>query len=201
MQAGKRGGKEQEMPSVEEVGRRLKEVRRELGMTLKEVAESSGMSPTHISEIERGKTSPTVGALRKIAGALGKETAFFVENKPLPRISVVKKEDRETVLLPGIEDAFVTARALTNGIPAGRVSVVLIDEEEGGVLSPDTHEGEEALLLMNGQARVTVGEDDFLLNNGDCLHYSGKTEHAARFTGKGRNKALWVRVMPGTIRW
>jgi transcriptional regulator with XRE-family HTH domain len=189
------------MPSVEEVGRRLKEVRKELGMTLKEVAESSGMSPTHISEIERGKTSPTVGALRKIAGALGKETAFFVESKPLPRISVVKKENRETVLLPGVDDSFVTAKALTNGIPAGRVSVVLIDEEEGGIFSPDIHEGEEALLLMNGQARVKVGQDDFLLNNGDCLHYSGKNEHAARFTGKGRNKALWVRVMPGTIRW
>ena len=125
------------MPSVEEVGRRLKAVRKELGMTLKEVAEASGMSPTHISEIERGKTSPTVGALRKIAGALGKETAFFVENKPLPRISIVKKEDRETVLLPGIEDAFVTARALTTGIPAGLVSVVLTDEEVAFLESSD----------------------------------------------------------------
>ncbi len=189
------------MPSVEEVGQRLKEVRKELGMTLKEVALGSGMSPTHISEIERGKTSPTVGALRKIAGALRKETAFFVESKPLPRISIVKKEDRETVLLPGVDDAFVTARALTTGIPAGRVSVVLIDEDEGGVLAPKTHEGEEALLVMNGQARVKVGGDDFVLRNGDCLHYSAKKEHAAEFTGKGRNKALWVRVMPGTIRW
>lgn len=189
------------MPSVEEVGHRLKEVRKELGMTLKEVAQASGMSPTHISEIERGKTSPTVGALRKIAGALGKDTAYFVENKPLPRISVVKKEDRETVLLPGIADAFVTARALTTGIPAGRVTVVLIDEDEGGVLSPETHEGEEALVMMAGQARVKVGEDDFVVHNGDCLHYSGKAEHEAEFIGKGKNKALWVRVMPGTIRW
>lgn len=189
------------MPSVEEVGRRLNAVRKDLGMTLKEVAQASGMSPTHISEIERGKTSPTVGALRKIAGALGKDTAFFVENEPLPRVSIVKKEDRETVLLPGVDDAFVTARALTTGIPAGRVSVVLIDEEEGGILSPNTHDGEEALLLMNGEARVKVGGDDFVLRNGDCLHYSGKVDHAAEFIGKGKNKALWVRVMPGTIRW
>ncbi|MCK4409672.1 MAG: helix-turn-helix transcriptional regulator, partial [Candidatus Eisenbacteria sp.] len=113
------------MPTTEEVGKRLKEVRRQKEMTLKEVAQSSGMSPTHISEIERGKTSPTVGALRKIAGALGKDTAFFVEDLPLPRVSVVKKEDRETVLLRGDGDAFVNARALTSGIPAGRVKLVL----------------------------------------------------------------------------
>ncbi|MCK5595908.1 MAG: helix-turn-helix transcriptional regulator [Candidatus Eisenbacteria sp.] len=184
-----------------ELGRRVKLERLAKSMTLKQVADSSGMSPTHISEIERGKTSPTVGALRKIAGALRKETAFFVESKPLPRISIVKKEDRETVLLPGVDEAFVTARALTTGIPAGRVSGVLIDEDEGGVLAPKTHEGEEVLLVMNGQARVKVGGDDFVLRNGDCLHYSAKKEHAAEFTGKGRNKALWVRVMPGTIRW
>ncbi len=88
------------MPTTHEVGKRLKDVRSEMGMTLKDVATSSGMSPTHISEIERGKTSPTVGALRRIAAALGKDTAYFVEDKPLPKVSVVKKEDRESLLMP-----------------------------------------------------------------------------------------------------
>lgn len=189
------------MPSVEEVGKRLKELRRQREMTLKDVAETSGMSPTHISEIERGKTSPTVGALRKIAGALGKDTAFFVEEKPLPRVSVVKKEDRETVLLPGVGDTFVMAKALTNGIPAGRVKVVMVDHEQGGVRIPHAHDGEEAILVLKGEARVKVGEEEFTVKPGDCLHYSAKMEHSAEFTGEGRNKALWVTVRPGALRW
>lgn len=189
------------MPSVEEVGRRLKEVRRQRDMTLKEVAEASGMSPTHISEIERGKTSPTVGALRKIAGALGKDTAFFVEEKPLPRVSVVKKEDRESVLLQGVDDTFLMARALTTGIPAGRVKVVLVDHEKGGTRSPHTHDGEEAILVLQGEAHVKVGNEEFVVGNGDCLHFSSKVEHSATFTGEGRNKALWVTVRPGALRW
>lgn len=189
------------MPSVEEVGTRLKEVRRQKNMTLKQVAESSGMSPTHISEIERGKTSPTVGALRKIAMALGKDTAFFVEDTPLPRVSVVKKEDRQTVLLPGSDDTFVTARALTTGIPAGRVKVVLVDHEKGGERLGHAHEGEEAILVLRGEARVKVGDEEFVVGNGDCLHYSAKEEHSATFTGEGRNKALWVTVRPGSLRW
>lgn len=189
------------MPSTEEVGRRLKEIRMERGMTLKEVAHGSGMSPTHISEIERGKTSPTVGALRKIASALGRDTAYFVEDTPLPRISVVKKEDREAVLLPSDGDAFVTAKGLTRGIPAGRVSVVLIDEGEGRTLRAEPHDGEEVILMMSGRARVKVGEDEFTLDPGDCLHYSARAEHSTTFTGQGRNKALWARVRPGAIRW
>jgi transcriptional regulator with XRE-family HTH domain len=189
------------MPTTEEVGKRLKAVRKQMEMTLKQVAQESGMSPTHISEIERGKTSPTVGALRKIAGALGKDTAYFVEEEPLPRVSVVRKEDRETVLLRSDGDAFVTARALTSGIPAGRVKLVLVDEGEGGQLATHAHEGEEAIVMMNGQAKVVVDGNEFVIEPGDCLHYSAKCEHAATFTGKGRNKALWIRVRPGAIRW
>jgi transcriptional regulator with XRE-family HTH domain len=190
-----------DMPTTQEVGKRLKEVRKLQEMTLKEVAESSGMSPTHISEIERGKTSPTVGALRRIAGALGKDTAFFVEDEPLPRVSVVKKENRETVLLGGEGDAFVTARALTSGIPAGRVTLVLVDENEGGTFPVHSHDGEEAIVMLAGQARVTVDDDEFVIEPGDCLHFSAKCEHRAVLTGKGRNKALWIRVKPGAIRW
>jgi transcriptional regulator with XRE-family HTH domain len=193
--------KEPQMPTVEEVGKRLKEARRERDMTLKQVAEASGMSPTHISEIERGKTSPTVGALRRIAVALGKDTAYFVEDKPLPRVSVVKKEDRETVLLPGAKDTFVSARALTTGIPAGRVEAVLIQEDEGRAMDPHSHEGEEALLVLTGEARVRIGGDEFVVGIGDCLHYSAKIEHSATFTGSGKNKALWIKVTPGAIRW
>lgn len=189
------------MPTSQEVGARLKATRKELGMTLKQVALASGMSPTHISEIERGKTSPTVGALRKIAEALHKDTAFFVEDKPLPKISVVKKEDREVVLLQGEGDSFVTAKALTSGIPAGRVKVVLIDEDEGHTLTPPSHDGEEAIVMMSGEARVTVGDEEFVVTNGDCLHYSARSRHSAVFTGKGKNKALWIRVKPGAIRW
>lgn len=189
------------MPTVEEVGKRLKHVRRERDMTLKQVAEASGMSPTHISEIERGKTSPTVGALRRIAGALGKDTAYFVEDKPLPRVSVVKKENRETVLLPGAGDSFVSARAVTGGIPAGRVDVVLVQEDEGGETGAHAHEGEEALLVLSGEARVRVGEDEFIVESGDCLHYSARKQHSATFTGTGKTRALWVKVSPGAIRW
>lgn len=189
------------MPTTEEVGRRLKEVRKIREMTLKDVAETSGMSPTHISEIERGKTSPTVGALRRIAAALGKDTAYFVEDQPLPRVSIVKKEDREALMLEGENETFVSAKALTSGIPAGRVKLMLVEENEGGSVPAHSHEGEEAIVVVSGEARVTVDDEEYVVGPGDCLHYSARSEHRAVFTGKGKNKALWVRVRPGAIRW
>jgi transcriptional regulator with XRE-family HTH domain len=189
------------MPSAAEVGRRLKDVRREKSMTLKQVADKSGMSPTHISEIERGKTSPTVGALRKIARALGKDTAYFVEDRPLPRISVVKKEDREDLLLQGDGETFLNAKGLTDGIPAGRVKAVLIDEKKGASMTSDNRQGEEALIVLHGAVTVALGSGTFELEQGDCLHYSANAEHSFHFTGEGKNRALWIKVKPGAIRW
>ena len=189
------------MPTTEEVGLRLKEVRKAAQMTLKEVAQASGMSPTHISEIERGKTSPTVGALRKIAAALGKDTAYFVEDAALPRVSVVKKEDREVVLLKGESEVFIKGKALTAGIPAGRVELVLVEESDGGSVSYTPHDGEEALVMLSGTAHAVVDGREYVVESGDCLHYSGKLEHAITFVGDGKNKALFVKVRPGAIRW
>ena len=189
------------MPNAAEVGQRLKSVRKDQGMTLKQVAESSGMSPTHISEIERGKTSPTIGALRKIAKALGKETAYFVEDRPLPRVSVIKKEDREVVLVEGAEEAFVTGKALTSGIPAGRVDVVQLDGDGGRETVKHCHDGEEALIVVAGQVTVAVGREEFVVNPGDCLHFASGAEHTITFSGDGKTRALQVLVSPGAIRW
>jgi len=58
------------MPTKEEVGQRVRLARFRRDMTLKEVANRSGMSATHISEIERGKTSPTIGAQGQKDGVL-----------------------------------------------------------------------------------------------------------------------------------
>ena len=43
---------------VEELGRRIRKCRLDSRMTLKAVEQASGLSATHLSEIERGRTSP-----------------------------------------------------------------------------------------------------------------------------------------------
>lgn len=40
------------------------------GMTLKELSEKSGISAAHLSDLERGKKSPTLRALMKLSVAL-----------------------------------------------------------------------------------------------------------------------------------
>src|SRR5262252_4626597 len=81
-------------PSPAELGRRIKLLRISLGLTLKDLEERGGISATHVSEIERGKASPTVGALGRIARALGLRPAVLVEPRTLPEITIMRAAER-----------------------------------------------------------------------------------------------------------
>ena len=59
----------------EELGRRIRGLRAERHLTFRQGEEVSGLSATHLSEIERGRTSPTIGALTRIARALGRDAS------------------------------------------------------------------------------------------------------------------------------
>ena len=52
-----------EGPSPAEVGERLRERRKELSISVRELARRVAVSPSLISQIENGKTSPSVGTL------------------------------------------------------------------------------------------------------------------------------------------
>src|SRR5882762_9207727 len=83
-------------PTPAELGRRIKLLRIARGLTLKDLEERGGISATHVSEIERGKASPTVGALGRIARALDLRPATLVAPRMLPEVTVLRAAERHT---------------------------------------------------------------------------------------------------------
>ncbi len=110
------------MVSKELVGTRIRRVRTGQRKTLKDVEAASGFSSTHISEIERGRTSPTIGALIRIAYALDKDPSFFIEERELEEVCVTSRDDRPPSVV-GVDFAGQGIRldSLTRGILGGRL--------------------------------------------------------------------------------
>ena len=59
------------------LGRRVRRIRQDKGLTLKQIEAKVGVSATHISEIERGKTSPTIQAVRNLPA-----DTLLISNQP-----------------------------------------------------------------------------------------------------------------------
>jgi len=178
------------MMDAHEVGRRIKRVRGEKSLTLKMVEAASGVSATHVSEIERGETIPTIKALARIARALGKRTAFFLEENELGDSSVLTSESLVRESTPGGAAAL---ERLTASIPGGCVQAVRVTLSAGRShrSAPHQHDGVEALLVLRGMVRVEVDGQPYTLHPGDCIHYDASLPHAY-FNGSRENDALLI---------
>ena len=180
------------MLDTHEVGRRIKRVRDEKSLTLKMVEAASGVSATHVSEIERGETVPTIKVLSRIARALGKRTAFFLEESELGDASVLTAESLVRETIPGGAAAL---ERLTASIPGGRVQAIRVTLSAGRShrSTPHSHAGVEALLVLRGMVRVEVDRQPYTLHPGDCIHYDATLPHAY-FNGSRDGDAvlIWI---------
>jgi DNA-binding XRE family transcriptional regulator len=156
------------MLAKQNLARRLREARQRQRMTLKDVERLSGFSSTHISEIERGRTSPTVKALLRIAQALAKDPCYFVESRELEEVSLVADdaEARHIVRLGGFE-----CRCLTEGILGGRLQAYLLRAEKGAQGTLDILEGADGCLYaLTGTTRIQLNDQPCTVARGDSLH-------------------------------
>jgi mannose-6-phosphate isomerase-like protein (cupin superfamily) len=185
------------MPSKAELGKRIREERLRQSMTLKQVEGRSGVSATHISQIERGITWPTVNALHKVASALEKNTSFFLEEVELPEICV--SVGRSPVVLS--ESPRVSMRPLTNGIPGGKIHFYKIVADPGNgtetFVPEHAHEGDECGWVLSGRIQVKIEDEVFDLKEGEAIHFSGSKIHGIRNVGDEVSESVWAALSVG----
>lgn len=158
-----------------DLGRRMKRIRESRHLTLKNVEAKAGISATHISEIERGKTSPTIGVLMRIAGALGKDAVYFVETDDLGDWSFVTAEERRKES-PGNVGCI---EHLTTSIPGGRLQGCRIRLEPGCGRheKAHAHHGSEGVLVLSGSVTFVVRGERYDLSEGDSITYGAWELH------------------------
>lgn len=185
------------------VGERIKRVRREKGLTLKAVETLSGVSAAHLSEIERGVTSPTMGSLLRIARALAKSIAYFLEENELGEISLVNAKDRvrESIGARGSASNSKSTRSsalierLTIGIPGGRLHArrVELPVDCGYRTQAHTHSGFEAIVVLRGRVLARAGESAVELAEGDAIHFDASLPHAYSNASRSESAVLvWI---------
>lgn len=76
------------------VGQKLKQRRDELNLSLRALAAQTDLSAAFLSQIERGKSNPSLNSLQRIAKTLGVPLHFFLTN---PNDSTTRKELNLTV--------------------------------------------------------------------------------------------------------
>ena len=183
--------KEPLMPSKKELGARIKRFRLERNLTLKEVEVKAKVSATHVSEIERGMTSPTVGALTKIAKALGTEPSFFLQGDDNQPVVIVRRDNRRAL---NYSDWGARIESLSLGARGADMSLLEVELDAGlsQSLPAWSHEGEELIHIRKGVVEIALGDERHLLKEGDSVHFRSRDPHTVRNIGDGPARIVWV---------
>lgn len=158
-----------------DVGVRLRQLRSERGKSMRALARESGLSTNALSMIERGRTSPSVSTLYKLADALGVPiTAFFRIEPERQEIVFRKAEARRRVTIPkGIWEG-LGGESFT-----GRVEAFMITLEQGAHsgMNGMIHSGAEFILCLEGKLEYIVEDQKFNLEMGDSLIFAAQLNH------------------------
>jgi len=184
------------MPTKEELGRRLRVARFERNLTLKQVANRCGMSATHISEVERGKTSPTIGALQRISAALGENPSYFVREDTLEPVTFTPAAKRCDYFIKSADGSPIPVVIVSKGIPSGYVHVRHKSGTPGQRIEVPGNIGEMVLLLTRGSLRVAVGDDSWVLREGDAIQMRTDPGFSVEVLGEEEAEGLWVLAYP-----
>ncbi|MDF2594188.1 MAG: cupin protein [Clostridia bacterium] len=156
------------------IGDKIRERRLQMGMNLKELAERTNLTPGFLSQIERDISEPSITSLRKIAEALEVAVFYFLldETKKSP---VVKKNQRQQLKF---SNSHVTYELLSPDL--NRQMEMFIGQLEPGAMTceePLTHPGEEINHVLKGKMWIIIGEDEYILEEGDTIYYFASLPH------------------------
>ena len=170
------------------VGDRLRELREARNISMRTLATRSSLSANALSMIERGKTSPSVSTLYKLADALGVSiTAFFGPETDRQQVVFLKADGRTRI-------AF--ARGVFEGLGGeqfmGRVEPFVLTLETGASSGPHTmtHSGHEFVFCLRGQLEYHVEKNVYQLSAGDSLLFAAQLKHKWRNSGSHVTNAL-----------
>lgn len=202
------------------LGARLREERDRRGLTLRELARRLDVSPSLVSQIETGKTQPSVRTLYAIVSELGVslDEVFAPSDEdpdghslpPTPRIGrrgpsagpgqtgpaeglgrVQRADERQLIDL----GSGVRWERLTTWNDRD-VDFLFTTYEAGGSSSADgslmRHNGREFGIVLTGTLGVTVGFEEYVLGPGDSIAFDSSVPHRLHNDGDEVATAIWM---------
>ena len=165
----------------QQIGRRLREVRKRLSLSQRQLARQSGVANATISQIEASKLNPTVSMLKRILDGIPISLGEFFSDEFEVRDRVFFRAAE----LTEIADGGVSFRQVGKNL--GNRAIQLIQEcyqpGAGTGRHAITHEGEECGIVLSGRLEVTVGDESAVLTKGDAYYFRSSQPHQFRNTG------------------
>ncbi len=153
------------------VSERLKNLRKQRGWTLGKLAELSGVSKATLSRLENGDVSPTTDVLGRLCAAYNMSLTRLISQVEETFSPVIRRSEQVEWRDP--ESGF-TRRSVSPPAAALAAEILECRLEAGVHLTydrPPVDGQEHHLIMLDGELKMSVDEQEYALKKGDCLRY------------------------------
>lgn len=161
------------LPNVGEV---IKRLRLQHGLSLRELASASSLSTSFLSSVERGESDIAVGRLARVAECLGHDIGSLLGySSRRARPHFIGAESRVSIE----RGAGIDYRVLRL-TPMGLELILMYFAPHSAFTEEISHEGVDAVHVVEGQVVLTLDQVDYTLVEGECVIFSAAYLHGIR---------------------
>ena len=157
------------------LGERINEIRTKKEWTLKKLSDQSKLNINTLSMIEKGKTSPSIGTLQRLARALEVPIASFFETNDLSKKIVFTAHDNRPVTI--CCDAQIQNLAMDLKNSTIEPFVVIMQKDVGSGGRTLIHSGYEFAYCLSGKILYRIEEIEYPMTAGDSIVFPAQLPH------------------------
>jgi len=180
------------------LGAAIRHARRKRELTLEQVARKTNLSVSYLSQVERNRMPPSLSSLKRIAEALSVPAGSLMFAKTGAGsdspVAVVRQSARKRLVFPGSK---IRYEMLTPDLRR-RASMLWLSAPAGAESGPApfSHEGEDAVIVLEGHLAVEVGGVWNELATGDSIYFDSQLPHRWRNPTNRTTIAIWMSTPP-----
>ncbi len=157
------------------VSKNISKLMRLEGIDLETLAKITKMDKESVKEIVDGKAEPMVSDLLKIASALSVDIAKLLYDKSFSEKKAIKTTPTDRVVVKRRDNFRYESLApyyFGKHMEPFELEIYKTD-------NPDMskHEGEEFHYVLDGKIKIIVGQEEFVLENGDSIYFDSSLPH------------------------
>jgi quercetin dioxygenase-like cupin family protein/DNA-binding XRE family transcriptional regulator len=179
-----------------EIWMRIKNARESRGLSIFDIYLRTDIDVDLLSQIEKGKVTPPLGTVIKLAKALDLKMGYFISGEEGKAYTIVRRDDREVTSRYDSKKEKYYGYAYESLAPHKTdrymepFLVTLEPSETEGERS--THDGQEFIFVLHGKMEVRLGEEIHILEPGDSIYYDSTVPHLVKCHSKETTKILAV---------
>ena len=178
------------------LGDNLRNIRHKKNISLKQIADHAGVTVSFLSQVENGKTSPSLSVLKEIANYLNIAIGSILGESVQADNPVTQSKERKKISYANGINMYL----LTSPDANKQMEPLLMEMQESANSGPKSyqHFGQEFVMVLQGLLEIKLNNESYILKKGDSIYFNSSIPHSFRNLKKGVTEAIWV-VTPPTF--